>query len=225
MPIFSKEGSRLLFVHVPKTAGSAIEDHFTELGWTVDYLDRSNPSHCDSLNSCRRVSPQHMHNQLLKETFDLSRFDLIFTVIRNPIERLKSEFAWRNRDLLGGEVTYKLVENWWLHHKKAFRKDPFHLDNHFRPQTDFILPMAKVFRFETDLDSVASLALGLGSSDRIEGDQLRSLRRVNMSWSRSQDIPISSRLSRDLTRFYKDDFRYLKTLPDKSSEPHINHMS
>lgn len=224
MPIFSKENTRLLFIHIPKTAGSSIEDYFAEQGWSVDYLDRSNPTHFDSLNYCRRVSPQHMHNRLLRETFNLEGFDLIFTVIRNPIERFKSEFAWRNPSGSTEEVDEKQVENWWSHHKRLFRKDQYHFDNHLRPQTDFILPEARVFRFESDLDSVASLALGLGPANRLRGARQNPLPRVGKSWNSSQSIPISSRLSRDLSRFYKEDFKYQKLRLDNLIEPGANHI-
>lgn len=151
-----------------------------------------------------------MHKQIIIETLDLSRFDLIFTVMRNPIDRMRSEFAWRHPGFLDEVFTEKQVEDWWFYHKELFRRDPFHLDNHFRPQTDFILPKAKVFRFEADLDSVGALALGSGSSGRMKGAKPKSMPSVNRSWNHIQEVPLSSRLTRELTRFYKEDFKYLK---------------
>ena len=41
MPIFTRNGRHILFIHIPKCAGSSIENAFKMNGYSISYLDRS----------------------------------------------------------------------------------------------------------------------------------------------------------------------------------------
>lgn len=142
MPTFHKEGQTILYVHVPKTGGTSIELFFENQGFQTEYLDRS--SGPQSLNEVRKCSPQHMHGTTLAKIFDLSKFSYIFMTIRNPFTRIQSEYRMlRHGNLAGPEI------NAWIESVLIkYETNPFVLDNHIRPQAEFLVPGCQVFRQE-----------------------------------------------------------------------------
>lgn len=214
MPVFSRDNQRILFVHIPKTGGSSIETYFASCGWGVDYIDRSNPDLFESPNFYRRVSPQHMHARLLSETFELSRFDLIFTILRDPLERFRSEFAYRNPGIAHSEVSEKHVEDWWFSQKFELTRNPSHLDNHLRSQKEFLLPNMKIFLFDRDLRAAQRLAEGSienGYEAKLKGSPT-PLPHCVKSWNHDSPTPLSRRLQRELSTFYRQDLRLIDKL-------------
>lgn len=180
----------------------------------VDHLDRSNPDDFQSQNFYRLVSPQHMHARLLSETFDLSRFDLIFTILRDPLERFRSEFAFRNPGLANSEVSERCVEDWWFAQKVELARNPSHLDNHLRPQKEFLLTQMKVFLFDRDLPAVRRLAEG-SIENRCEAaleGSANQLLNYGKSWNHDRPTPLSRGLQRELSTFYRQDLRLVDKL-------------
>jgi len=86
MPVFQKNKSKLLFIHIPKTAGFSIEQTLVREGYEMTYHAKG--------EAHRRFacSDQHMHKELFESEFSNIEFDHIFTVVRCPINRLVSEF-------------------------------------------------------------------------------------------------------------------------------------
>lgn len=209
LPVFSRGHQHILFVHIPKTAGSSIEDYFAKGGWTVAYLDRSNPANPESSNYYRKVSPQHMHGHLLADAFDLSKFDLIFTVVRNPIQRFKSEFAYRHPELSDLEVSEEQVQDWWFRQKMLLAKNPSHLDNHLRHQSDFLIEGMSVIKYEEGFLRVTELANSFGSIQPKPVEIDSSMPRVGSSWNSLRSVPISKALENDLLEHYKVDYSSL----------------
>lgn len=140
MPVFSKDGRHVLYIHVPKTGGTSIENFLTANGYRRAYLDRGGPA---SLNPIRLCSPQHMHGKILRAVFDLDAFDAVFMTVRDPYRRFQSEYAARNRD-----PAKRPIDMWAKQALRKYRASPFAFDNHLRPQSAFHVPGAAVFRQE-----------------------------------------------------------------------------
>jgi hypothetical protein len=142
MPVFFKDARRILYIHVPKAGGTSIETFFEANGFYTHYIDRGESF--ESLNGVRRCSPQHMHAALLQLLFDPDRFDYVFMTVRHPVRRLLSKFVMET----GETENVERLEDWILRDFSKVFSDPGHLDNHLRPQCDFILPQARIFKLE-----------------------------------------------------------------------------
>lgn len=188
MPILSAAGKRILFIHVPKTAGTTITDLL------LSYGDVSGIGHYPvSAHSC---SPQHMHAELLREAHgsadSVSPFDYVFTIVREPVARFESEYAWV-RTRLGGRRTllrYGLglgrgvpINLWARIMLRRYRRYPYVLDNHLRPQHEFPCFDAEVFRLEDGLDKVRErLDAVLGMSGRFGANHNRTVAGRPPTW-------------------------------------------
>lgn len=197
MPVFVKDERRVLFVHVPKTGGSAVEDAFVEDGWEAHFLDRT--SRRRPVQRLRRCSPQHMHAALLEQTLRLDRLDLSFAVVREPLARFRSEYLWRHRE--DPELDSKEVERWGRRVLEKFTQDPFVRDNHIRPQSDFVLDDTRVHRYEDGLQGAVDdvyRSLGLPETATVPRPP-----RPPVS---SAQVPLSTGLTARLREFYREDF-------------------
>lgn len=204
MPVFLKEGRAVLFVHVPKTGGTSIERHFAANGWRMHYRDARTGA--GSLNSYLRCSPQHMEAERLQQLFRLDRFDLVFCVVRDPVARFRSEYAMRNaRDL---RTDAPAVEAWGDRAFAAYARDPYTLDNHLRPQHEFLVPDTLVYRLESGLDAAVddlNSRFDLG----LTGGVPRHRDRSKASGVATRDIEVSDALDARLREFYAGDFERL----------------
>jgi hypothetical protein len=115
-------GRRILFVHIPKTGGHSVEKL---LGLTLEW-----PSFSEEALWGYRDGLAYQHltiGEILGLTsHSISSFDLIFTVIRDPVERFLS--ACNYSDLEIKEVIEKIKDD---------RLDPF-VGKHFLPQHRFV---------------------------------------------------------------------------------------
>jgi hypothetical protein len=162
MTVFIRNEVKVLYIHVPKTGGGTILNLFKANGFDVAFCDTS--SITSGFNALRTCSPQHYHRQLLKQTLRLGTFSYVFMTVRHPIDRLKSEFLWHVRDRNTDPTN-------WAHQMLArYESDPFLLDNHIRPQHEFWLPGADVFRLEDGYGdpwiNLISEKLGIELSER-----------------------------------------------------------
>ncbi|GAA4421552.1 hypothetical protein GCM10023169_14530 [Georgenia halophila] len=201
MPVFTKDDESVLFVHVPKAGGSSLENLFVSNGWTMTYRDGKTGKY--SQNWYRHCSPQHMHAAPLRETFRLHRFTAIVMVVREPLARFRSEYAMRSarRGLAGDPAS---VDAWAREHFRLYGLNPYVLDNHLRPQAEFLLAGSHVYRLEDGLDAVAQdlnrqYELGLPTEvPRVrESGQVRGLT--------SREVELSDELTTRLRAFYAQD--------------------
>jgi hypothetical protein len=144
MPVFLRDDISVLYVHVPKTAGSSIAAFFQKNDFQVHHQDLGGAR---SLNRYRRCSPQHMHAEQILSHFRMERFDCIFMTVRNPMDRLLSEYKMR----AGNLPDVPPLPIWFDRVMKRYLEDRYCLDNHIRPQVEFLVPSCKVFRQEEDL--------------------------------------------------------------------------
>ncbi len=203
MPVLRKDGRQILFVHVPKTGGTAIERAFKAHDWAVSYLDGKMGR--GTLNHVRRSTPQHMEADLLRMLFRLDRFDLTFLIVRDPVGRLRSEYLWRTRRRADVGLDGASVEAWAEEVFEGCRQDPHLHDNHIRPQADFLLPDCRVFRFEDGLDRIVQTLeddYGLG----LTGEVPRARTGSGTTGHHSRDVEITPSLQSRIREFYARDY-------------------
>ena len=84
--------------------------------------------------------------------------DAIFTVVRDPVSRMQSEYRWQRKGRRGtrlGKLLSYLPFPIWLRLMLAMAtRHPHSFDNHLRPQADFVPENARVFHLEDGLDTV-----------------------------------------------------------------------
>jgi hypothetical protein len=154
MPVMVKDGRAVLFVHIPKTGGTTIERLFLTSGWEMHF--REGRVKRPDVFRLFRCSPQHYHAALLDEMFDISRFDVVFCMFRDPVTRFQSEFAMRHKKLAPEAATPERVATWSDRVLASYGGDPYILDNHLRPQTEFVLPGTQTYRLEDGMEAVVA---------------------------------------------------------------------
>jgi len=199
MPVFFRGTQRILFIHVPKAGGTSIEAFFEANGFKTAYLDRGGSP--ESLNAIRRCSPQHMHAALLQTLFDPGLFDYVFMAVRHPVQRLVSRVVME----LGTVATVARLEAWIAAELPKVFADPLHLDNHLRPQSDFIVPGTDVFKLEDGLGEafVARLEAATG----IDFAQKRVPRKMHAGIPTPDFTLVRPELQALVKSFYARDFK------------------
>ena len=138
MPYYKNKN--LLFIHIPKTGGTVIEDEIKNVykqtiysGYTNNILD----------SPYNKFSLQHQFYTILykyQDKLDINFNNIkIFSVVRNPYDRIISDLLWWKRkkkypefkiNYNDTEEIYNFIKNNYLN-----RDD---LDNHNQPQYKFI---------------------------------------------------------------------------------------
>jgi hypothetical protein len=138
--------NKLFFIHIPKTAGSSIE---TVLGMKEDSCFYST----DRFKDVFKTSPQHLTYTQIASIFNTRMFDF-FTVVRNPYDRLVSEYKY----ILSGKNIY--WEPYKIQDFDLFVETVFNLpascifdlfDNHFASQSSYLTEAEaniKIFKYE-----------------------------------------------------------------------------
>jgi hypothetical protein len=141
MPLFHKNDKRILFIHIPKAGGTSIEQFFKKNGWEMEFYDGGGQG---TKNKFTRCSPQHMHFSMLNSLIKLEKCDEIFTFVRAPHDRLLSEYRWRVKFF--NET--RGLSDWLKFAIRSYSENPFCLDNHLRPQSEFVSESVKVLKLE-----------------------------------------------------------------------------
>lgn len=147
MPIFSKNNKTILFIHIPKSAGSSIERIGRETGWIESFSIKGKA--LKEVSYCKATF-QHLHADVLSVLFDFEAFDSIFTVVRNPFSRFKSEYYWQRSQ----GITNLEVDEWVNETFNKYSNNPYIYDNHIRPQVEFVPDYKKVEVFKLEEEGV-----------------------------------------------------------------------
>lgn len=158
MPLYHKNNTHILFTHIPKTAGSSITSAFRRAGYAVSHIIEPAKTGEPDGKPC---NPQHYERALTKQRILNSvQPDYVFAVTREPLQRLMSEYTWRNPRAnhhakhSGYDATFfDAFQQWAMGVFEAYAKNPYVLDNHIRPQTEFILEHSATF----DIGSLSAL--------------------------------------------------------------------
>ncbi|MEO1656852.1 MAG: sulfotransferase family 2 domain-containing protein [Pseudomonadota bacterium] len=153
MPCFRYDGQIHVFAHVPKCGGTSVEDYLRQKFGQLGYFNRPDPQryYADVWGRC---SPQHVPWQDFVSTIPQEWIGQVFTVVRHPFDRFASAYNMRStapNESVFSQLPPEEFFDWYLRFE---RDDPYFLDNHFRPQTDFFPATAEVFKLEDGLDQV-----------------------------------------------------------------------
>ncbi len=147
MPLYRIAGKLVMFIHVPKTGGTTIENVLSSLGPQALFLKQLKPG--------LEVTPQHFDADLIKKLVPHEFVDFSFLIVRHPVDRLVSEFFYRHTLSCDPHVrTHRLrisrrfstldsleisryFSKWTRASFKRYLGNPMASDNHFRPQKDF----------------------------------------------------------------------------------------
>jgi hypothetical protein len=205
LPLYTKDGRSVFYVHVPKTGGTAIEAFFNQNGFRVEYFDTGGPQ---SLNRYRRCAPQHMHAAQIMMLLRPARFDYLFMTVREPLRRLVSEYKMRVRTV--GDAPS--LTQWFERISKQYVEDNYVAENHIRPQSEFWLPTCEVYKQE---DGFGDILVG-----RLEErlGMTFSQRRVGMYNDDETTLVDAAEIKRVrplVLRFYRQDYLNFGYSPEK----------
>lgn len=133
MPYF--EDLNILFIHIPKTGGSSVEKYFEK---KINKKLSKNLLYSKTEKFNEMHSYQHMtFNEILKNKellkININDETFIFTIVRNPYERIISELFFRK--MINKSSCPKYVEKKIINYLKS--KETY--DNHKIPQYSFII--------------------------------------------------------------------------------------
>jgi hypothetical protein len=126
-----KDPHRLQLVHIPKSAGSTIAQIGRELGWGQYFHHRS--------SALVKGSSWHIPIRYFERN-PFEGHDL-FCVVRDPIDRLLSEFHYQFQRLTvpsSRKIDSEFLERWIRHKFERLESDRHIDDNHFLPQSEYV---------------------------------------------------------------------------------------
>jgi hypothetical protein len=146
---------KIIFVHIPKTGGSSVEKTLgrrLEKGW------RKKEESLMGWDRINKIWKQHLtcREMLVMGYIDPSVFNSYFkfTFVRNPWERLVSEYMWKRHKRFDTFKTFIEALGTWAPAKAwSTRRGRCEAFQHLRPQTDFVSvgnesPVDFIGRFE-----------------------------------------------------------------------------
>lgn len=216
MPYFKKNGTNILFIHIPKTGGSSLETYFSAK-YQIPLNNRSLFMHIPE--EIRKKYNIPIHSSLQHITYStMVRFNKLFkidfhdptlqilTVVRNPYERAISDLFFLNRISLTSspQEVFKKLQEYTL----TASRD---LDNHNVPQYLFICdPVAKEKGVIPNIHVMHTETLDedmgrLGFTDFANGSRAHSSRHSKMDYYQY----LNDDSLQLINRVYKDDFTLL----------------
>lgn len=153
MPIVRLPNKKwLYFAHVPKAAGTAVEQYLVDRFGRLGLLDRGFGRR-SAAEAWTFGPPQHMPEVVRRDLFPDRLFDAIFATIRHPAPRLRSAFLFArdHEHSLPAGLTFDI---WIRGLPRTLATEPGAMNGHVRPMSAFVPPRAKVFRAEDRLDGL-----------------------------------------------------------------------
>ena len=145
---------KLLFVHIPKNAGTSVErsifDEFDfSLGYNKEYLFGFDPEL--HINLQHATLNQMLENQLISEN-KLKEYHS-FTVVRNPFTRAVSGYTWLMRDRGINDTFANFLLKKGEFAESKLQEHPTYVLDHFFTQTEFIkveneIQIKEILKFE-----------------------------------------------------------------------------
>jgi hypothetical protein len=145
-----------LFIHVPKTGGTAIETYFRGIG-LAGYFD---PPTYMPVRPYLKVPPAHYDYGVLNRLYKLDAL-YSFAVVRHPVRRMVSEYKWA---LEKSNATAKLAGmsfgDYLAFMFEQYRRDENVAAGHFKPQVRFVGDkVSKIFKYEAGLENIIAHVL------------------------------------------------------------------
>lgn len=203
MPLYRVNGKLILFVHVPKAGGRSVERALKAVG-TESFL-RHRPF------KQLPCSPQHFHAELLDYLFSKDFFDFTFAVVRHPLDRILSEYRMRTAVKAREGQAIPDVSRWIQSMLSRYSGNSYMLDNHLRPQIEFVKGCTKVYKLESDLPAM------YGDLTAVTGAQITPPREiVGQSATVGSTLSITKQTLDLVCEFYRGDFEEFGYEPSDS---------
>lgn len=90
MPLYRIGTKNVLFIHIPKTAGMAVDAHLGAHGKAI-FAERIKVR--DGV-----FGPRHQPAKVLEQVYFPDMIDYAFTVVRHPVARMVSEYRYQRRN-------------------------------------------------------------------------------------------------------------------------------
>jgi len=207
MPVFHKGDETVLFIHIPKTGGSSLERHLDTLAWRETFSVRGLTA---GQIRYAKASPQHFHADLLERVFDLSAFSKVVALVRDPFNRLKSEYYWQFRNTATPPQPAVWIDDVF----NQFQNNPFLFDNHIRPQATFFPKDLDVKTFKLEDNGIGKALTYITGRDTIPAqsfkERFKPLSRRKNYEKRSKYLPeVEAAFKEHRTKivdFYQNDY-------------------
>jgi hypothetical protein len=144
MPYFKNNNINTLFIHIPKTGGTSVENYLSKkyniplnlksLWGGLD--ERFKKYNLNLKNSTQHLTLGAILNKKFLFNIDMNNLKII-TIVRNPYNRIISELFYNNK--ININSTKKEVYNILLDILKEYIKNEYICDNHIKPQYLFLL--------------------------------------------------------------------------------------
>ena len=200
MPIYTKKNESILFIHIPKCGGSSFSDFLLRNKYEESLTVRGKAlKDIDFWKS----SPQHLHRDILKKLLNFEKFDKILTIVREPFERLKSEYYWL---LNSGIINEKenIPGKWFDDLKENYHSNKYIYDNHIRPQNEFLINESMVFKLEDQgINKAIEYALNKSPLMLFKNKKLKQTKKNELIDNQFLEI------QEEIKNFYSEDYRIL----------------
>lgn len=198
MPFIEHEGRRFLFIHVPKTGGTTIERWLAEIAPLA--------FRCTDIPNCARITPQHYTHNDISACFPPGWFDFKFTVVRNPFARIESEYRMRHLLATSGPIGNFAPFGQWLERTlDQYRSNPWVLDNHIRPQVQFLGEGVHLYRLEEGMDTILRRVCAASGLPQPAGGREREMSSASFTgevrWTEYEVGLVQEFYARDFARF------------------------
>ena len=217
MTIFKVNSEFIYFSHIPKCAGSSIEDYFSTFPeCSILFLDRE--FYTSSLRNWTKSSPQHISGNVIERLFDNSFFSNYFAIIREPIDRFKSTFNFQKYCLKN--IEKEMDPNFFVSEILPinYQKQGW-CDNHFQTQISFLIPNRKYKLFLMNQEGLRKAKKYIDQNifhNRRESDIPRSNTAKKLYSNKVDDIELNSKSIEVIKEIYKLDFNLFKELNNKN---------
>tara|TARA_Y100000389_G_C17262662_1_gene413810 strand:+ start:72 stop:713 length:642 start_codon:yes stop_codon:yes gene_type:complete len=205
MPLFFTQKKKILFLHIPKTAGKEISKALSKHGYS--YLSQKYPENNSKVSSAHLTSEDI--NIILKQ--NNINVDFEFTVVRNPYTKLESEYFYQFAPIYrinewGIKTFYRLKKYSGFNNfiKKELNIANNNLEyklNHFKPQIKFITNKTKVYKYENNFKDLKNDLQDYGINFEINEKQ-----NIEGILSKIFKIKWEKKTIQMVNEFYKDDF-------------------
>ena len=213
MTIFKVKSNFIYFSHIPKCAGSSIEDYFSTFPQcSTLFLDRE--FYTSSLRNWTKSSPQHITGNVVERLFDNSFFSDYFAIIREPIDRFKSAFNFHK--YWGKNIEEEMDPDFFVSEilPMNYQKQGW-CDNHFQTQESFLIPNRKYKLFLMNHEGLrkAKKYIDQNIFDTYkETDIPRNNMAKDLYANKVLDIKLNSKTIEVIKELYKLDFNLFEEL-------------
>ena len=187
------------FVHIPKCGGTTVFTLFDQLKFGTFLA----PKDYRAVRKYLKLPPAHYDIALVENLFLLDAI-YCFAIVRNPYDRILSDYKWAKTKTNNTQFFQKMsFEEFCVHCFKQYSNDSRYLANHITPQHKFVSKnVNKVFKLENGLEAaIEEVFTDLG----IQLGQKLVLKKLNESTDK--EATISNKAKALIYDFYEEDFK------------------